>query len=51
VIFKDLRESYALTIFPPEDGQWLTFDLAEARRVLLQAKESLVARGYPDLSV
>jgi hypothetical protein len=51
VIFQDARNAYGLTIFPRDDGGWLAFDLAETRQLLLDAKNALVARGYPDRPV
>ena len=50
VIFDNQKGAYVLTIFAREDD-WLVFDLAETRRLLLSAKDALVARGYPDLPV
>lgn len=51
VIFNPQKEAYILTIFSGDEGQWLTFDLAEVRKALAEAKTALVARGYPDLKV
>ena len=52
VIFDDEKKGYVLTIFAGDsEDEWFTFDLAQARKVLLDAKNVLVARGYPDVAV
>jgi hypothetical protein len=60
LIYDAQKEAYLLTVFPGEDGEWLTFDLAEVRKALVDAevrkalvdaKDALVARGYPDLRI
>ncbi len=51
VRYDDRKEAYEVTLYPPGDEDPVVFDLAEMRRMLVQAKEALVARGYPDLSV
>lgn len=52
VIYDEKKQAYMVTLFPPGDGEeWPVFDLAELRRALGDAKEALVQRGYPDLSV
>lgn len=51
VRYDDQKEAYELTLYPPGDDEWLVLDLTEARKGLLQAKQALVDRGYPDLQV
>jgi RHS repeat-associated protein len=50
-ITSGMKEAYILTIFARDEDDWLVFDLAETRHLLLSAKDALVARGYPDLPV
>ncbi|HET9292662.1 MAG TPA: hypothetical protein VLA95_07920 [Gemmatimonadales bacterium] len=51
VIYDAQREAYILTVLIGEERDWLSFDVAEVRRALAAAKDALVKRGYPDLSV
>ncbi len=46
------KEAYVVTLFPPEEGEQApVFDLVQLRRALFEAKDALVAKGYPDLKV
>lgn len=51
VIYDAARESYQVTTFSGPDDGWVGVDLAEFRRALLRAKDALVERGFPDLTV
>lgn len=51
MIYDAQREAYILTVLIGEERDWLSFDVAEVRRALAAAKDALVKRGYPDLSV
>lgn len=49
VIYDAPREAYVVTVFVGDEQDWLTFDLAELRKALAEAKDALVGRGYPNI--
>ncbi|MCU0647319.1 MAG: hypothetical protein MUF00_04960 [Gemmatimonadaceae bacterium] len=51
VIYDAAKMSYLVQVFASHDDGSTCVDLAEFRNALLQAKEALVARGYPNLTV
>ncbi len=51
VIYDHAKEAYMVTLYPWEDGKWLTVDAAELRKTLERAKNLLVERGFPDITV
>ena len=51
VRYDDAKETYVLTLYPPEDGETLALDLTQALKGIFAAKEALVKRGYPDLRI
>lgn len=48
VIYSVEKEAYVLTLYGTPDD-YPSFDLAEFRRALDQAKAALVERGFPDI--
>lgn len=51
VVYDDGKESYRVTTYSGPGDEWISVDLAEFSRALLQAKAALVQRGFPDLPV
>lgn len=51
VIFDPQQEAYRMTLLIGDEQDWLTFDLAEFRKALADAKDALLERGYPNLPV
>ena len=50
VVYDKERGGYVATFYEGPGGTRMAIDLREARQALLDARNALVSRGYPDVS-